>query len=99
MEFGTDNRIMNYIFTTEQENILAKFTVRLSEYWFMYEDIKIGKGHRNTKIEGKVASAKPLKEVDYEYIGLFYNKIKELYIFINMNINSAGITSWRGYWK
>lgn len=77
IDFSTETRVINYFFTTDQANKNIQFTVQLSEYWFIFDDMKLGQGHRQNEIESKVQSAKPLTDLDYEYVGLFYRKIKE----------------------
>lgn len=77
IDFSTDIRTINYIFTTDQTDRRVRFAVKLSEYWFIFNDVKIVSGHRQTAIETKVESAKLPTALDYEYIGLFYKKIKE----------------------
>lgn len=77
IDFSSSVRTINYIFTTDQVGTYIHFIVQLSDQWFVYSDIKIASGHRQTTIESKVEFAKPLTALDYEYIGLFYKKIKE----------------------
>ncbi|MBU0976093.1 MAG: nucleotidyl transferase AbiEii/AbiGii toxin family protein [Patescibacteria group bacterium] len=87
VDFSTENRTISYRFSTldhpHQEVI---FRVILTDYWFEFSDIKINSGHRVLEIEDKAekGTAK-MSELDYEYIGLFYRKIKD-YLDRNKNV-------------
>lgn len=77
IDFSTDNRIIRYRFKTDEHTVYVEFAIQLSEYWFEDSDIQIGTGHRKIEIESTIESVQPLTELDYEYVGLFYKKIKE----------------------
>lgn len=66
-----------YVFAEEPMNERIKFTCCLSEYWYIYPDFKIADGHRKKEIEPFIKSAGKLTELDYEYAGLFYEKIED----------------------
>lgn len=87
VDFGTDNRNLSYRFSTlENPNQKIIFRVIISHYWFEYSDIKINHGHRVNDIEDKAEKGRgEMTELDYEYIGLFYRKIKD-YLKRNKNV-------------
>lgn len=84
VDFFPKNRAINYFFTTDTNDKEIQFSVYLNEPWFVWRDVKIENGHRKAEIEFKIESAKALTELEYEYIGLFYEKIRA---FIQKNKN------------
>lgn len=75
-DFSSDNRYFHFYFATENPpNGRVKFTCILTEYWFKFSEFQISTGHRKKEIENHIQSAQGLKELDYEYVGLFYSKI------------------------
>jgi len=83
IDFSTENRTIQYLFSTDNVNEYIYFAINISDYWFEWNDLKIPSGHRINEIEPKVETASgSIFEIDYEYIGLFYSKIKD---FITRN--------------
>lgn len=90
-EVGNIKEILFFIeFATEARNIIFKFenlskisrnlifSIKLSDYWFEYADFRVESGNRVPDIMDCIKKTHiPLQELDYEYIGLFYNKIKD----------------------
>ena len=81
-DFSSDNRYFHFYFATEESaQRKVKFTFILSEYWYKFTDFKIPSGHRNKDIEDHIKGGKgsggKLTELDYEYAGLFYEKITD----------------------
>jgi len=77
-DFSSDNRYFHFLFSTEEPpESRVKFTCILSEYWYIFEDFKIPEGYRKKDIEGCIKSGGKLTELDYEYTGLFYEKIED----------------------
>lgn len=80
VDFSSDTRYFHFHFPTIYPlNKGVKFTCVLSEYWYMFSDFKIYKGHRRKDIEAQVVSfnGPVLTDLDYEYAGLFYTKIED----------------------
>ena len=75
-DFSSDNRYFYFWFETESD-MLVKITVALSGYWYVFADCKIAPGYRKKDIESHIVRKEKLKELDYEYIGLFYAKIED----------------------
>lgn len=77
-DFSSDNIYFHFHFSTEDPlNRKIKFICCLSEYWYIYADLKIQAGHRRKEIESFIKSDRKLSELDYEYAGLFYEKIED----------------------
>lgn len=75
---STENTFFHFYFSTEEPiNGRVKFTCSLSEYWCIFADFKIPTGNRKKEIEKLTKSNKKLSELDYEYVGLFYEKIED----------------------
>lgn len=80
-DFSSGNRHIEFFFVPERplNKKLVKFTLILSEYWFISPDLRITPGHRRHEIEDRIIGgavrSQELTELDYEYIGLFYSKI------------------------
>ncbi|MBN1915882.1 nucleotidyl transferase AbiEii/AbiGii toxin family protein [Candidatus Dojkabacteria bacterium] len=87
VDFSTDNRSISYTFNAlDNQNQNVIFSVTLTDYWFEFRDIKINRGHRVAEIEDKAEKGRgEMTELDYEYIGLFYTKIKD-YLKRNKNV-------------
>ncbi|MBN1374254.1 nucleotidyl transferase AbiEii/AbiGii toxin family protein [Candidatus Dojkabacteria bacterium] len=77
----TETREITYIFNSENDTSI-RFVVALSSYWFDFSDVKIEEGNRVKEIEPLINASADLNSLDYEYIGLFYNKIND---FIKRN--------------
>lgn len=89
VEFFSDNVTYSFVFsTTGGKKVVFNFV--LSDYWFEYKDKQIGTGYRIKKIEDKVEKAEEFKDLDFEYVGLFYKKILE-YLERNDNIVTKDI--------
>jgi len=71
-------------------NKRVRFSFTLSDYWFIYKDSQISSGHRDSGIEEKVENKKGYKDLDFEYIGLFYKKIQD-YLSKNERVISKTI--------
>jgi hypothetical protein len=84
VEFFSDNVTYSFIFSTKGDKKIA-FSFTLSDYWFEYKDVQIDQGHRIEEIEGKAEEGTEFSDLDFEYIGLFYQKIME-YLKDNDNI-------------
>jgi predicted nucleotidyltransferase component of viral defense system len=91
VDFSTENRSISYKFNTlDHQNQNVIFQVTLTDYWFEFSDIKINTGHRVSEIEDKAEKGRgEMTELDYEYIGLFYTKIKD-YLKRNKNVVFQG---------
>lgn len=77
-DFSSDNIYFHFYFSTEEPREgKVKFTCSLSEYWYIFADIRIPAGHRKKEIEHLIKSDRKLVELDYEYAGLFYEKIED----------------------
>lgn len=87
VDFSTENRSIDYRFSTlyhPHQKVI--FRVTLTDYWFDFSDIKINSGHRVFEIEDKVEKGRSeMSELDYEYIGLFYKKVKD-YLIRSKNV-------------
>ncbi|MBI5754199.1 nucleotidyl transferase AbiEii/AbiGii toxin family protein [Candidatus Peregrinibacteria bacterium] len=76
--FSSGNRYFHFWFSTEEpENGAIKFTCVLSEYWYMFSDLKISSDYRAKSIESLIKSPEKLTDLDYSYVGLFYRKIED----------------------
>ncbi|MFH0820814.1 MAG: nucleotidyl transferase AbiEii/AbiGii toxin family protein [Candidatus Peregrinibacteria bacterium] len=75
IDHSSDNRFFIFLFETDEPEKVIKFVCSLSEYWFLFSE-KIS-GHRQKNIESRVVVSRPLKDLDYEYVGLFYTKIED----------------------
>ena len=73
-EFSSNNRDFQYTFSTDEPGVNVIFTCTLSEYWYIFADIKIGPGHRRKDL---VVNIPNLTSLDHEYLGLFYTKIED----------------------
>lgn len=73
-EFSTENRHFRYVFSTEEPGMSVTFLCTLSEYWYIFPDLRIGSGQRRRDL---VVNIPNLTDLDYEYIGLFYTKIED----------------------
>lgn len=82
IDFSTRNRIVHYFFETDEKYKTIQFTIQLTDYWFEFNDVKIEGDYRVKEIEAKIESTRKLTDLDYEYVGFFYKKIKE---FIQKN--------------
>lgn len=77
-DFSRGTKYFHFYFSTEElTSRSVKFTCSLSEYWYIYADFKIPAGHKKKEIEHLIKSDKKLSKLDYEYAGLFYEKIKD----------------------
>lgn len=75
---STESTFFHFYFSTEEPmNRRVEFTCGLSEYWYIFADFKIPTGNRKKEIEKFIKSNGKLSELDYEYAGLFYEKIKD----------------------
>lgn len=77
VDFSSGNRHFLFRFLTDEPQIHVKFTCSLSEYWFEDSDLEISAGHRRRKIEPKVTDTGKMSDLEYEYMGLFYEKIED----------------------
>jgi len=80
VDFSSDIRYFNFHFSTiHPEGGSVKFICALSEYWYMFSDLKISAGYRRKDIEDQIESldGKALTDLDYEYAGLLYSKIED----------------------
>lgn len=88
-DYNTESKSIYYRYTATENHYEYEdvhFKVTLTDYWFRFRDIKIGFGYQVEEIENKIEKTKyELSELDYQYIGLFYNKIKD-YIKRNKNV-------------
>lgn len=82
-DFSSDNRHFHFYFSSEErgsigsQNSRVHFICSLSEYWYMFGNFKLTPGHRNKNIEDSIKSSQELTELDFEYVGLFYEKIAD----------------------
>ncbi len=77
-DFSNDNTYFHFYFSIEEPlNRRVKFTCGLSEYWYIFTNFRIPVGHRKKEIETFIKSDRKLSELDYEYAGLFYEKIED----------------------
>ncbi len=77
-DHSNDNTYFHFYFSTKEPmNRGVKFTCGLSEYWYIFADFRISTGNRKKEIESLIKSNRKLSELDYEYAGLFYEKIKD----------------------
>lgn len=77
-DFSSDNRHFLFVFATEEPpGRRVKFACSLSEYWYSFSEFQIPAGHRRKDIEHCIEGKQELTELDYEYAGLFYEKIKD----------------------
>lgn len=75
VDFSSDNRYFLFRFSTDEPGVQVKISCSLSEYWFMMNDLKIH-GHRKKEIETKIMNPEQMEDLEYEYLGLFYEKIE-----------------------
>lgn len=81
-EFSSNNHRIMYIFSTEEPGVDVTFTCALSEYWYIFADVKIGPEHKRKDLKYNIPNA---TELDDSYIGLFYTKIED-YLKRNENV-------------
>lgn len=75
---SNNSTYFHFYFSTEEPlNGYTKFTCGLSEYWYIFTDFKIPTGNKKKEIENLIKSNKELTKLDYEYAGLFYEKIED----------------------
>lgn len=78
IDSSNDNTYFHFYFLTEEPlDRNVKFTCGLSEYWYIFADFKIPAGNRKKEIENLIRSNEKLTDLDYEYAGLFYEKIED----------------------
>ncbi|MFA5947443.1 MAG: nucleotidyl transferase AbiEii/AbiGii toxin family protein [Candidatus Gracilibacteria bacterium] len=76
--FSNNSTYFYFNFSTEEPiNNRVRFICGLSEYWYIFGNFRILNGHRKKEIENFIKSNKDLTELDYEYAGLFYEKIED----------------------
>lgn len=75
-DFSSDNRYFHFLFETEPAMIIT-ITIVLSDYWYVFTDLRIIPRHRRKDVESRIVQKEKLSELDYEYIGLFYTKIED----------------------
>ncbi|MEI7603970.1 MAG: nucleotidyl transferase AbiEii/AbiGii toxin family protein [bacterium] len=85
-----DNKVHNFYFyfnTEEDKKVQVRFSFRLSENFFVFKDIAIDANYRKSEVDAKiiVGEKTELSALDYEYAGLFYEKIQD-YLTRNRNI-------------
>lgn len=86
-DWSTSVRNFRFHFATSVPNKSVLFFFSLSDYWYVFSDIKVEGKHRIKKIEDKLhhLENKLFSDLDYEYAGLFYTKILD-YLKRNSNI-------------
>jgi hypothetical protein len=77
-DFSSDTRYFHYyLFTSEPPDNRVHFTFALSDYWYLFNDLKITGEHRRKDIESQIKNSRELSDLDFEYAGLFYTKIED----------------------
>ncbi|MBD3300312.1 MAG: hypothetical protein GF347_03090 [Candidatus Moranbacteria bacterium] len=77
IQFETDNRHIRYIFKELHKKTQIQFEIKMAFSWFEDSSLRIGSGQRVEKIENRIEKFEniSIREVEYEYLGLFYKKI------------------------
>ncbi len=80
-DFLTDNIHFDYLFEIEGKDDYVSFKIILSDYWYG-ERFKIRNGNRVKKAEKTIIDLEKnnFRDVDLEYFGLFYKKIKKFIV-------------------
>lgn len=80
IDFNSENRSIIYHFSSlESETKVVNFKVLISENWFIFHNLQAKDNHNVKEIEDKISknAKRKLTNIDYNYIGLFYQKIQD----------------------
>ncbi|MBN1971028.1 MAG: nucleotidyl transferase AbiEii/AbiGii toxin family protein [Candidatus Delongbacteria bacterium] len=81
VELRHETRHIRYIYSSDNNKEIM-FFVSLAGDWIVFSNVRVNSGHEVSDLKEKIESNYELKQIDYEYIGLFYKKIED---FIKRN--------------
>ena len=88
INFDTEVHNLYFYFSTKEDrNKQVRFVFRLSEYFYIFKDIATDTNYRKPELDAKIVVNEKSKiaTLDYECVGLFYEKIQD-YLSRNKNI-------------